>query len=54
VHLAVPGGIICLDDCGYGFEGQKKMIDEFLADKPETVLQLASGQGLIVKVSSPW
>lgn len=46
----VPGGIIYLDDYGQGFEGQKAMIDGFFADKPERVLHLPSGQGLIIKV----
>jgi hypothetical protein len=47
----VPGGIIYLDDYGWGgFEGLKAMVDQFFRDKPETVLQLPSGQGVIIKV----
>lgn len=45
-----PGGIILCDD--YGFTtcpGAKSAFDEFLADKPESVIHLTTGQGLLVK-----
>ena len=45
-----PGGIILCDDYGFiSCPGAKRAVDEFLADRPETVIQLTSGQGMIVK-----
>lgn len=47
----VSGGVIYLDDYGwFRYKEQKKMFDTFFADKPETILQLPTGQGLIVKI----
>ncbi|MBI2931242.1 MAG: class I SAM-dependent methyltransferase [Planctomycetes bacterium] len=46
----VPGGLILCDD--YGFTtcpGARKALDEFFADKPEPVLSLPTGQGLVFK-----
>jgi len=45
-----PGGIILCDD--YGFitcPGAKKAMDSFFSDKPEEVVSLPTGQGLVVK-----
>ncbi len=46
----VPGGILVSDD--YGFStcpGAKSAFDEFVADKPEKVVHVPTGQGFIVK-----
>jgi O-methyltransferase len=45
-----PGGIIIIDD--YGFEscpGARFATDGFMKDKPEKVLHLTTGQGVIIK-----
>lgn len=45
-----PGGMIVCDD--YGFEtcpGAFQAVNEYMADKPEHVIHLTTGQGLIVK-----
>ena len=47
----VSGGVIYFDD--YGWEGhypQKKMVDAFFKDKPESIMCIPSGQGIIVKI----
>lgn len=44
------GGLIICDD--YGFStcpGAKKAMDDFFANKPEAVIMLTTGQGLIIK-----
>ena len=46
----VPGGIIVCDD--YGSEacpGAYKACNDFIADKPEEIVHLTGGQGVIVK-----
>lgn len=44
------GGIILLDDHGYKTcPGARKAALAFMADKPEPVIDLSSGQGLIIK-----
>jgi hypothetical protein len=46
----LKGGIILLDD--YGFPpcvGSKKAVDEYLKDKPEFVIVLATGQAFFIK-----
>jgi len=46
----VKGGLLVCDD--YGFidcPGARKAVDEFLADKPERVIHLTSGQGVVIK-----
>lgn len=48
------GGIIIVDD--YGFEscpGARKATDEFMIDKPEVVLHLTTGQGVIIIKQGP-
>jgi hypothetical protein len=45
-----PGGMLLCDD--YGFEtcpGARSAMDEFFADKPERIVHLPTGQGLIIK-----
>lgn len=45
-----PGGVIVLDD--YGFTtcpGAHKAVAEFMSDKPEYVLHVPTGQGVIIK-----
>jgi O-methyltransferase len=44
------GGVILLDDHGYeSCPGARKAALDFMADKPEAVLDLSTGQGLIIK-----
>lgn len=48
-----PGGMIILDD--YGFEncpGAHKAAEEFMHNKPETIIHLPTGQGLIIRACS--
>jgi len=46
----VPGAIMVLDDYGWkGLEAQRTVVDEFFADKPEAVVVLPTGQGLLIK-----
>jgi O-methyltransferase len=45
-----PGGLILCDD--YGFltcPGAKMAMDAFFADKPEQIVALSTGQGLVIK-----
>jgi O-methyltransferase len=45
-----PGGVILLDDHGYDTcPGARKAALDFMADKPEPVIDLSTGQGLIIK-----
>lgn len=49
-HRMSPGGIIICDD--YGFTtcpGATKVINDYLADKPEKMLPFASGGGFFIK-----
>jgi O-methyltransferase len=46
----VPGGMLVCDD--YGFTtcpGATRAVDEFMADRPEPVIHLPTGQGLVIK-----
>ncbi len=48
-----PGGVIVMDD--YGFltcPGATKAAHEFMADKPEHILHLPTGQGIIIRQSN--
>lgn len=48
-----PGGVIIMDD--YGFEncpGAYKAAEEFMKDKPETIIHLPTGQGVIIRACS--
>jgi O-methyltransferase len=46
-----PGGIMVFHDYNSGFHGVRKAVDEFLADKPEGVVQIPdkSGTAIVVK-----
>jgi len=46
----VPGGIIVFDDYGfYLFRRQKEAEDAFMAARGYHILELPTGQGLVVK-----
>ena len=47
----VPGGVMLFDDYGSGFQspGTAKAIDDFMADKPESVIASPTAQAFIVK-----
>lgn len=46
----VPGGVIYFDDYGRGvYPGLRETVNEFLSDKPETLLHFPSGNSIIVK-----
>jgi len=48
----VTGGIIVFDDYGYGWEAcveERRAIDAFFTDKPESVVALPTGQGFVIK-----
>lgn len=50
-HRVVPGGMILLDDYGfYSCPGAKKAVDKFMKDKTEKIVNLTTGQGLIIKI----
>jgi O-methyltransferase len=45
-----PGGIILSDDYGYAIcPGAKQAFDEFMADKPESIVHVPTGQCFVVK-----
>lgn len=47
----VPGGVIYFDDYGVaGYEGLKAMVDEFFKNKPESIMYIPTGQGIVVKL----
>jgi O-methyltransferase len=46
----LAGGIIYLDDYGWGYPELRKTVDEFFADKPETILHFPSGNSIVVKL----
>jgi len=46
----VPGGVIVLDDYGWlGYSAQKKAEDPFFAARGYRVLELPTGQGMVIK-----
>ena len=46
-----PGAIVVFDDYGFSRYSQtQNEIDKFLLDKPETVLEIPTGQGLMIKM----
>ena len=45
-----PGGIVVFDDYGWVlFRKQKKTADEFMAARGNVIMELPTGQGLMVK-----
>ena len=45
-----PGGIVVLDDYGWAFyRKQKKSADTFAADRMQSIIELPTGQGLLIK-----
>ncbi len=47
----VPGGMIIFDDYGwFGYHPQQEAEDAWLAGRPEKILELPTGQGLLVKI----
>lgn len=45
-----PGGMIVCDDYGFGTcPGATQAVDSFLADKPEKMIYLANGAGVMIK-----
>jgi len=48
----VSGAVVIFDD--YGFtkykDAEKRVVDEFFADKPETLISLPTGQCIIIKL----
>lgn len=48
--LVIPGGIIIFDDFGwYGYHAQTKAEIEWLASKNQSILELPTGQGMVIK-----
>jgi O-methyltransferase len=46
----VPGGLIVFDDYGWtGYIAQKKAEDAFMAARGHTILELPTGQGMVLK-----
>jgi O-methyltransferase len=51
--LLVPNGMLICDDYGFAScPGARRAADEFMADKPEPVIHVPTGQGLVLKRSS--
>lgn len=46
----VSGGIIYFDDYGWDYSELRKEVDDFLQDKPETLLHFPSGNSVLVKI----
>lgn len=47
----VPGGVLLCDDYGsLTCPGARQAMDEFVADKPESIVELTSGQGFVLKL----
>ena len=45
-----PGGMVVFDDYGWaGYRDQKLAVDEFMRDRGHAVLELPTGQGLILR-----
>ncbi len=46
----VPGGMIVFDDYGWtGYTAQRQAEDKFMRDRGHTILELPTGQGLVVR-----
>lgn len=49
-HRISPGGLIVFDDYGWlGYQAQQQAEDEFMAQRGHRILELPSGQGLLIK-----
>jgi hypothetical protein len=49
--LVVPGGVIVCDDYGFSVcAGAKRAVDQFMADRPESVIHSPTGQGVVIKL----
>jgi O-methyltransferase len=47
----LTGGIVVLDDYGWsGYEAQRAAIDTFFSGRPEQVVALPTGQGIVIKL----
>jgi SAM-dependent methyltransferase len=44
-----PGGVIYFDDYGWNYPELRAVVDKFLENKPETLLNFASGNSILVK-----
>jgi O-methyltransferase len=44
-----PGAFVYLDDYGWGYPGLRQTVDEFLSDKPESLLHFPSGNSIFIK-----
>ena len=50
----VPGGVILLDDHGFTTcPGATRAAEEYMAGRPESIIQLTTGQAFIVKGADP-
>jgi O-methyltransferase len=48
----VAGGAVMLDDYGWrGYEDQRRTVEEFLRERPETIIALPTGQAVFLKVA---
>ena len=45
----VSGGVIYLDDYGWNFPELRETVDEFLSDKPESLLHFPNGTAILIK-----
>lgn len=46
----VPGGVLLLDDYGFAIcPGAREAADEYFRDKSESILEIPTGQGLVIK-----
>ena len=48
-HRVSIGGIVVFDDYDYSLREQKKAVDHFMAECGYHVLELPTGQGVVVK-----
>jgi len=46
----VPGGVIYFDDYGWGYPELRYVVNEFFADKKESLLHFPSGNSIVVKL----
>lgn len=44
-----PGGVIYFDDYGWNYPELRKVVTEFLRNKPESLIHFASGNAILVK-----